>query len=200
MARASALFAALRKERMRSDTVGLPAWDGNTIDQITEVVDALGRQTVLVGRIRSEKRNPISRLLIWIYGPILNLCLRWKWTVLFLAIVGLVWGLSALGSFDVFGIDRIVAHMRAKQLAKLPFVVRGPYRWVRHPLYFFMLLLIWSCPVLTADRLLFNILWTVWVVIGTRLEERDLTAEFGVAYTDYQNKVPMLIPWRLPAK
>ena len=33
-------------------------------------------------------------------------------------------------------------------------VVRGPYRWVRHPLYLTTLLMIWSYPDLTADRLL----------------------------------------------
>lgn len=74
------------------------------------------------------------------------------------------------------------------------FVVRGLYRWVRHPLYLFMILMIWSCPDLTSDRLLFNGLWTVWIVIGSILEERDLVSEFGNAYREYQRKVPMLIP------
>jgi protein-S-isoprenylcysteine O-methyltransferase Ste14 len=74
------------------------------------------------------------------------------------------------------------------------FVVRGPYRWVRHPLYLFMILMIWSCPDLTSDRLLFNGLWTVWIAIGSIFEERDLVSEFGNAYREYQRKVPMLIP------
>ncbi|MEJ2718947.1 MAG: hypothetical protein P8182_17760 [Deltaproteobacteria bacterium] len=68
---------------------------------------------------------------------------------------------------------------------------------MRHPLYFACILLIWSSPDLTADRLLFNILWTVWIVIGTVLEERDLVASFGEAYRDYQRNVPMLIPYRI---
>ncbi|MEJ2080004.1 MAG: CusA/CzcA family heavy metal efflux RND transporter, partial [Acidobacteriota bacterium] len=34
------------------------------------------------GKIRSEKKNPISRVLIWVYDPILHFMLRWKWTVL----------------------------------------------------------------------------------------------------------------------
>ena len=57
-----------------------------------------------------------------------------------------------------------------------------------------MIVLFWSCPSLTADRLLFNILWTIWVVIGTILEERDLVDDFGDAYRDYQATVPMLVP------
>jgi protein-S-isoprenylcysteine O-methyltransferase Ste14 len=48
------------------------------------------------------------------------------------------------------------------------------------------------------DRLLFNVLWTLWVVLGTYLEEKDLVAEFGEKYRHYQKTVPMLFPWRFP--
>ena len=34
------------------------------------------------GRIRSEERNPVSRLLIRMYSPILHSLLKWKWSVL----------------------------------------------------------------------------------------------------------------------
>jgi protein-S-isoprenylcysteine O-methyltransferase Ste14 len=71
---------------------------------------------------------------------------------------------------------------------------------VRHPLYFFSLIMFWSCPGLTADRLLFNLMWTTWIIAGTVLEERDLLREFGDGYREYQKKVPMLIPYKLPGK
>jgi Cu(I)/Ag(I) efflux system membrane protein CusA/SilA len=38
------------------------------------------------GRIRSEATNPLSRLLIWIYDPILHVVLRWRWAVLVLTV------------------------------------------------------------------------------------------------------------------
>ena len=76
----------------------------------------------------------------------------------------------------------------------MPITVAGPYRWVRHPLYLFMILMIWSCPDLASDRLLFNLLWTVWIVIGSYFEEIDLVVEFGDAYREYQKNVPMLVP------
>jgi Cu(I)/Ag(I) efflux system membrane protein CusA/SilA len=41
------------------------------------------------GRIRSEERNPISRLLIRVYDPVLHVVLRWKWMVL-IATLGLL--------------------------------------------------------------------------------------------------------------
>jgi protein-S-isoprenylcysteine O-methyltransferase Ste14 len=38
------------------------------------------------------------------------------------------------------------------------------------------------------------------MVVGTVLEERDLVAAFGDAYREYQRKVPMLIPCRVPSR
>ncbi len=106
------------------------------------------------------------------------------------------WGIHALGGFDPFGLRPIKSHLRGQSDQPLPFAIRGPYLWVRHPLYFAVLILIWASPEVTADRLLFNVLWTGWMVVATILEERDLVADFGDVYRDYQRKVPMLIPWR----
>jgi len=124
--------------------------------------------------------------------------IRWMMRAVFiLAILGFYWGFRALGSFDGFGLSPILNNLGGKNPPSMPFIVRGPYRWVRHPLYFFCLLLIWSCPDLSLDRLLFNVLWSTWILVGSVLEERDLVADFGKSYRDYQRKVPMLIPWRI---
>ncbi len=114
------------------------------------------------------------------------------------AIMGLSWGVRVLGHFDTFGLDPVKAYLRGRTLRPSNFVVSGPYLWVRHPLYFFMLVLIWSYPDVNADRLLFNVLWTLWMVLGSYLEEKDLVAEFGERYRQYQKTVPMLLPWRGP--
>lgn len=113
-----------------------------------------------------------------------------------LAIAGFVWGVRALGTFDAFGRIPIVVHLRGRQLRPPDFVLRGPYLWVRHPLYFFTLVLIWSAPNVTLDRLLLNVLWTLWIVLGSYLEEKDAVVGFGERYRDYQRTVPMLLPWR----
>jgi protein-S-isoprenylcysteine O-methyltransferase Ste14 len=124
--------------------------------------------------------------------------IRWLMRAVFiLAILGFYWGFRALGSFDGFGVSPILNNSRGKDPSSMPFIVRGPYRWVRHPLYFFCLLLIWSCPNLSLDRMLYNVLWSTWILVGSVLEERDLVADFRQSYRDYQRKVPMLIPWRI---
>jgi protein-S-isoprenylcysteine O-methyltransferase Ste14 len=115
-----------------------------------------------------------------------------------LAVAGFVWGVRALTSFDTFGLIPIKVRLRGKQLRPPNFILRGPYLWIRHPLYFSTIVLIWSAPHVSSDRLLFNLLWTLWIVLGTYFEERDLVAEFGEKYCHYQKTVPMLFPWRFP--
>jgi protein-S-isoprenylcysteine O-methyltransferase Ste14 len=113
-----------------------------------------------------------------------------------LAIAVFVWGAFTLKSLDLFGLAAIQANLRGTPEPVSGFLVRGPYRWVRHPWYAAAILLIWSCVDVTADRLLFNVLWTGWICIGAWLEEKDLRAEFGDVYDEYRRRVPMLVPWR----
>jgi len=125
--------------------------------------------------------------------------LRWvARLIFFLALAGFFWGVLSLSFFDPFGLKPFLPDRLALPPQPQGLVVRGPYHWVRHPLYFCVIVLIWSCPDVTADRLLFNLMWTGWIIIGARLEERNLVATFGQAYRDYQQQVPMLLPFRSP--
>lgn len=106
-----------------------------------------------------------------------------------------VWAARSLRPFDPLGLTPLVAHLRDRPEPTPTFVVRGPYRLVRHPHYLAVLVLIWSCPDMTMDRLLFQVVWSLWILLGARLEEADLLAEFGDAYRAYCREVPMIIPW-----
>ena len=49
-----------------------------------------------------------------------------------------------------------------------------------------------------ADRVMdivANSVLTIYIIIGTVLEERKLVLEFGDTYIRYQREVPMLIPF-----
>lgn len=125
--------------------------------------------------------------------------LLWAMRMIFLLALTIgIWGGLSLKGFDSFGSRSIRYRFRAAASPPSELVVQGAYQWVRHPLYSVVLLMIWSYPVLTIDRLLFNMLWTIWIVIGAVLEERDLTAKFGADYREYQRNVPMLLPTKIP--
>lgn len=136
--------------------------------------------------------QPSDKHLLVMEGP-----LRWAaYAGSLLAIAVFIWGVFALRGVDLFGLNSIRTHLRGSVAPDSGFVVRGPYRWVRHPWYAAAIVLFWSNTDLTADRLLFNLLWTVWVCVGARLEEKDLLAQFGTIYGEYRRQVPMLVPWR----
>ena len=116
----------------------------------------------------------------------------------FLCLAGFFWGSKSLGSFDALGVKPLIRYMSNRPAEPQKIIAKGPYRWSRHPLYLFLIILIWACPVLTLDRLIFNIMWTIWIVIGTFLEDRDLHREFGSQYLEYSSQVPMLIPYKIP--
>jgi len=124
---------------------------------------------------------------------------RWLLRGAFLgSFFGFFWSVKALGDFDALGIQPIKARLRNRELPEAKFTVKGPYKLVRHPVYLFTLVLLWCYPDVSADRLLLNIAFSAWIVVGTVLEERDLVAEFGQEYIEYQKNVPMLLPWRRP--
>ena len=124
--------------------------------------------------------------------------MTWGLRLLFAAAVfGFFWGVRSLDYFDPLGEKSIQAQNAEQEASPAPIVIKGPYRWVRHPLYFFALIMIWAHPVVTADRLLFNLLWTFWIFAGAVLEEKDLVHDYGNSYRRYQEQVPMLIPIRI---
>nr|VFK58506.1 MAG: Protein-S-isoprenylcysteine O-methyltransferase Ste14 [Candidatus Kentron sp. UNK]VFK71629.1 MAG: Protein-S-isoprenylcysteine O-methyltransferase Ste14 [Candidatus Kentron sp. UNK] len=124
-------------------------------------------------------------------------------TVFFLGIAGQIWTTVSSISVDPFGVQELMMRLDSNKsstsTAKLV-TTTGAYGWVRHPAYSTMLMLIWSYPDLTADRLLLNVLFTSWIIIGAILEERDLVGVFGEDYRAYQRTVPMLIPYRKPRR
>jgi len=76
-------------------------------------------------------------------------------------------------------------------------VTGGTYRLMRHPLYFFSLVIIWFTPRLTLDGLALNVVMTLYFWIGAHYEERHLAKTFGESYREYQRRVPYLLPFKV---
>ena len=65
----------------------------------------------------------------------------------------------------------------------------------RHPWYLATMLLIWSRQM-DISAIIVNVILTLYLVVGTYLEEKKLVKEFGDKYRIYQKKVSMLIPYK----
>ncbi len=100
-------------------------------------------------------------------------------------------------SLSFFGIRQILNAMkRNKMNSKNEVKKRGLLGIVRHPMYLALIIFLWCETFSMADIIVYTIL-TVYIIIGTILEEKKLVLEFGNAYVEYQKKVPMLIPFAI---
>ncbi|HVB39122.1 MAG TPA: isoprenylcysteine carboxylmethyltransferase family protein [Vicinamibacterales bacterium] len=73
--------------------------------------------------------------------------------------------------------------------AHAPIQARGPYRWVRHPIYLGWMLFVFAAPHLTMNRLLFAVVSSAYLVVAIPWEERSLVRTFGEEYRAYQRRV-----------
>jgi protein-S-isoprenylcysteine O-methyltransferase Ste14 len=70
------------------------------------------------------------------------------------------------------------------------FQPRGPFKILRHPVYFSFLGLIWFAPCMTYDRAALTAVWTVYIFYGSYLKDRRLLHYLGDRYRYYQSQVP----------
>ena len=73
-------------------------------------------------------------------------------------------------------------------------VTKSFYRFVRHPLYTFGLLILWLSPNVSVNSFVVYVGLTVYIFIGAYFEERKLLREFGQEYAEYKAITPMIIP------
>jgi len=74
-----------------------------------------------------------------------------------------------------------------------PFIERGVYRHIRHPMYSGLILLQAAAPAQTYNSLTLLGAVTIYFVIGARFEERRLLAGHP-SYADYRSRVAAFIP------
>jgi protein-S-isoprenylcysteine O-methyltransferase Ste14 len=82
------------------------------------------------------------------------------------------------------------------------FVQSGPFRFLRHPVYFSMVLELAAFGLICSAWFMLLVVPFAFVpalILRLRLEEPALVEKFGDTYRDYQRRVPMLIPYKWPS-
>jgi protein-S-isoprenylcysteine O-methyltransferase Ste14 len=135
--------------------------------------------------------RPIAAVVWQVHEPVLSIVLTilslFGWMVVFSSTF-------MINHFELFGLQQVVLNLRGLKAGELRFRTPLLYGLVRHPIYLGFLIAFWSAPTMTVGHLLFASVTTAYIFIGIKLEERDLTAEFGDQYRDYRNRVGMVLP------
>ncbi len=108
-----------------------------------------------------------------------------------LAAIGLLVAIIQTDARALIGLRQIAGEQERSIL-----VTDGFYRYVRHPMYLFGLLVVWLTPLMTVNMLVLYTVLSVYVFIGAYFEERRLLAEYGAAYAEYRSHTPMVVPLR----
>lgn len=133
-------------------------------------------------------------------GPVL---FRWEGylTIIQIALLIIVLSLFVSGLFkydilQVLGIRQIKSGKSHSTLSESGDIdTSGILSLTRHPWYLATLILVWTYfREMYVSTLIVNIILTIYLIIGTVLEERKLIIELGDSYRDYMNRVSMLFP------
>lgn len=117
------------------------------------------------------------------------------------AVLGWIIAMIAVQSYSFWrlsGLRQIWDHVKGHP--PLPehdneLITRNLHRYVRHPIYTGMILLIWGQA--TDPLGLITALWaSAYLLIGTWFEERKLVRTYGIVYEAYRRRVPAVIPWK----
>lgn len=114
-----------------------------------------------------------------------------------MAIVGFLYSLAYYDLAEFWGTKQL-REGNSSVYDQENFHISPFHRYVRHPWYFFALVLIWTRDVSTVQLLVYSLV-TVYFVIGSKIEEQKLIAYHGEVYKKYQQKVAGVIPlpWKI---
>ncbi len=142
---------------------------------------------------------------ILIYGHYMHEQAMFRWErplivfQIFLLTIGFLLLLAGARHYDMFqflGLRQIgtsSSHCALTESGKLD--TTGILSKTRHPWYLAAILLIWSRGF-DISIVFTNIVLTIYLSVGTILEERKLLIEYGQEYRDYQKNVSMLFPFK----
>ena len=119
----------------------------------------------------------------------------------FLSLVAIIWVFKYICFKEFLGLDQIIRYTEKRYTTELDeeFTLRieGPYRYSRHPIYFFSITFLLFRPTMDLFYLTFFLCMVAYFYIGSYYEEKKLVRQFGEVYSSYKKEVPRIIPFKL---
>lgn len=120
----------------------------------------------------------------------------------FLSLTGFFWTLRYICVKEFLGIDQIKRWLSNQYDVneldeRLTLRIDGPYKYSRHPLYFFAIMFLLFRPVMDLFYLTILLCIITYFYIGSLYEEKKLVRHFGEEYEKYQKVVPRIFPVKI---
>jgi protein-S-isoprenylcysteine O-methyltransferase Ste14 len=118
-----------------------------------------------------------------------------------LSLAGVFWAFQYICFKEFLGLDQIKRFIEKRYTTELDeeFTLRieGPYRYSRHPVYFFSITFLLFRPVMDLFYLTFFICIVAYFYIGSYYEEKKLVRQFGEIYENYKKEVSAIFPFKI---
>ncbi|PJA99889.1 MAG: hypothetical protein CO128_02085 [Ignavibacteriales bacterium CG_4_9_14_3_um_filter_30_11] len=120
----------------------------------------------------------------------------------FLGLIGFFWCFNYLCVSEVIGLAQIKRWLNNEYEEdeldeKTTLNINGPYKFIRHPIYFFSIIFLIARPTMDLFYLISIICAMVYFYIGSIYEEKKLVERYGELYIQYQSFVPRILPLKI---
>lgn len=119
-----------------------------------------------------------------------------------LAIAGIIWCFKYISFKDFLGLNQIDRYLKNEYTndeldENYTLRIEGPYKYSRHPIYFFSIVFLLFRPEMNLFYLTVFTSFTAYFYIGSYYEEKKMIRLFGDEYRNYQKKIPRIFPIKL---
>ena len=120
----------------------------------------------------------------------------------FVSLVGIFWCFKYVCFKEFVGLRQIVRYLKDDYSdddldEKYTLRIAGPYKYSRHPIYFFSIIILMFRAEMDLFYLTVFILSIAYFYIGSCYEEKKMVRMFGDDYRNYKREVPRIIPYKI---
>lgn len=119
-----------------------------------------------------------------------------------LSLIGIAWCMKYINFKEFLGLNQFDLFLKNQYPEsaldeKYTLRIEGPYKYSRHPIYFFSIIFVMFRAEMNLFYLTMFVCFTIYFYIGSIFEEKKMVRLFGDDYKNYQKSVPRILPVKI---